>query len=72
MGVRRGGSRVTSRDEAQAPLKKRDRWPKVDKMTDGLGDHKQIYMQSSLDNAGSQGNGGHTRSEGSPHLQGDG
>lgn len=37
--------------------------------TDGMGDHKQIYMQSSLDNAGSQGNGGH-RGEGSPHLQG--
>lgn len=34
---------------------------KLDKQRKGMGDHKQIYMQSSLDNAGSHGNGARER-----------
>lgn len=42
---------------AHAPWEKRDSWLKLGRRRKGMGNHKQIYMQSSLDNAGSHGNG---------------
>lgn len=67
--VRRGGRRVTSSKEAQAPLEQRDRRPKVDKRRMGWGttnrytcSHRWITLAVRETGA--------TRGEGSPHLQG--
>lgn len=69
MGVRRGGSRVTSSQVAQAPLEKRNRWPKVDKRRMGRGTTNRYTCSHHWITLAARETGA-TRGEGSPHLQG--